>query len=75
MFGRYHLMKKIIALVLVMMLAVIGLSACSTKTTNTVEATEEPAAATEEPAAATEEPAAATEDPAAAGEPTAATQG
>ena len=51
-------MKKILALVLVMMLAAMGLSACSTRTTTTTQATEAPAA-TDEPAAmtATEAPA------------------
>lgn len=58
-------MKKIIALVLVMMLAVIGLSACSNKETTTTTATEAPAVATEAPAAATDAPADATaEEPA-----------
>ena len=52
-------MKKIIALVLVMMLAVIGLSACSNKETTTTTATEAPVVETEAPVAtdeATEEP-------------------
>ena len=67
-------MKKIIALVLVMMLAVIGLSACSNKETTTTTATEAPAVATEAPAVATDAPADATaEEP--AGDAAATTEG
>lgn len=49
-------MKKIIALVLVMLLAAMGLSACSGKTLTTVTATDAPAV-TEVPVVATEVPA------------------
>ena len=49
-------MKKIIALAMVMMLAVIGLSACSTKTTTTTQATEAPVATAEPTVEVTNEP-------------------
>ena len=50
-------MKKIIALVLVMMLAAMGLSACSTRPTTTTQATEAPVATDEPALTATDAPA------------------